>query len=546
MIGYNINKAKNDINKLQHQNSIDFQEIKKIYQIIDEVNNKIELKTNIDKCIVDKLNSDYQELVKVITDEEIALKLSNDINTVNSRVDNLISNVGTPSLEKDLELIDMRTNSTGQTYTTTGELIRVIDKTLKEIYTNVTTEIDTSETEFPISMTNNGFWNQSKLKVDTGNWPNFFYSEKIPVVEGETYKIVNFIGVDNLHPLMLALDKGTSSPYSLIYPSADKISGTVEFPEIIISIPSGVDTMVLNSKNYDSSVMKVYKLGRSIKYLNSFVDENTNKIKTLEDDNVTNISKISSNEFENVNIENKLSKLNDLLTVNFKPFTNTYFNISIDDSNSKLYDFYDLFTTNNNIPISTACIVSKLDKNTYSSISNKTITIRELNHLIEGSGGEVLAHYSGSLNDNSTNEEWEAITRDVKKALVEAGYNIRGIIRADSTAKGSIKGEYYCQKYFEFSDTLGKSKQFKLVDRKMLINLKTLDDAYTYIDTCCANKGFYGICIHGLRNDEPLATLDNLQQIINYMKSKNVIFTTFKDVYDNLCENKLQKLLNLL
>ena len=245
-------------------------------------------------------------------------------------------------------------------------------------------------------------------------------------------------------------------------------------------------------------------------------------------------------QFEIYNLKNRCTKY-DNFEFTWKKMNKSYFAITIDDSNEYLAGFYDV-AHSKNIPISTCCIHTRLNNKE----KNGNRTIREINNLIVADGGEILAHYSGSPNDNTSDEEWLTYTRDVKKALTKEGWKIRGLIRADSTQANSNKGEQMCKQYFDYSDSMGTSNQYKLGLRKFLIGINTLDEFKTWIDTCCQSTGFYVICVHGGRSDEPLATNTNMELIIDYIKSKaNTEFTTYSKMFDKFGYTTIEKKLNL-
>ena len=191
-----------------------------------------------------------------------------------------------------------------------------------------------------------------------------------------------------------------------------------------------------------------------------------------------------------------------------------------------------------NIPISTACVHARLNE----VERNGTRTIREVNNLIVADGGEVLAHYSGSPNENTSYEEWLTYTRDVKKILTNEGWVIRGLIRADSTQANTKKAESLCRQYYDYADSMGTSSHFNLGLRKFLIGVKTLDDFKVWVDKCCETPGFYPICVHGYRNDEPLATPEGIGQIIDYINSKSdTEFTTYSKIFDRFGYTTIEK-----
>lgn len=254
---------------------------------------------------------------------------------------------------------------------------------------------------------------------------------------------------------------------------------------------------------------------------NELINKNTNNINELE--------------FEISNLQNRCNKLERLDTFAWNDFDKSYFALVFDDGNTSLYDFYTL-AHNKGIPILSACPSSS-----FKNVKNN-VTMVSLLKNIELDGGEVLAHYFGSPTDESTDDEWIGYTRNQKKALQDVGLTVRGILRADRTQANSKKGEKYCKMYFDYADSMGTSPQYNLGTRKFLIGVKTLEEMKKWIDTCCAKPGFYPICIHGLRDDEPLATVDNVTAIIDYIQSKNnTEFTTYSKMFDIFGTTELEK-----
>jgi hypothetical protein len=299
-----------------------------------------------------------------------------------------------------------------------------------------------------------------------------------------------------------------------------------------IVVPKNVVKLCINSTNKNT-----INIDKKVPY--SSIDEFFEEKKT---EILPDTSKLETDlSFEIKNVYSRIlrnEKNNDFA---WKPFDKTYFAFVIDDCNSFLPIAYNVFHQAG-VPLSSATITSTLNKN-YNGMIVKDILCQ-----IEQEGGEILAHYSGSLTDDNTHEEWLKITREVKKTLEENGFKIRGAIRADSTANNTNKGEKYCRIYFDYADGLGKSTQYNL-KRKFFIGVKTMDEMKSYIDKCCQTPGFYPFCFHGNREDEPLATEENLTELINYIKSKgsNVAeLSTYRDVYDKFGTTTLEKRIALL
>ena len=90
------NKFQIDIDNLFKQNVNDLSSIKELYRKLEEIEKKITQIKYIDSNLVNKLKKEYEKLKKdyeslkcVILDENIQAKLANDIETINSHLDNI-------------------------------------------------------------------------------------------------------------------------------------------------------------------------------------------------------------------------------------------------------------------------------------------------------------------------------------------------------------------------------------------------------------------------------------------------------------------------
>ena len=83
------NKMQVDIENLIKQNVNDLSSIKELYRKLKEIEKKITQNKYIDSQLVNKLKKEYEKLKKIILDENIQGKLANDIETINSQLDNI-------------------------------------------------------------------------------------------------------------------------------------------------------------------------------------------------------------------------------------------------------------------------------------------------------------------------------------------------------------------------------------------------------------------------------------------------------------------------
>lgn len=86
---YDINSQQVDIENLFKQNANDLASIKELYKKLKELEEKITQIKYIDSKLADKLKNDYEKLKRIILDENIQVKLTNDINEVNSQLDTI-------------------------------------------------------------------------------------------------------------------------------------------------------------------------------------------------------------------------------------------------------------------------------------------------------------------------------------------------------------------------------------------------------------------------------------------------------------------------
>ena len=93
-MSYDINSQQVYIENLFKQNELDLCSIKELYRKLKDLEEKITQIKYIDNNLANKLKKDYESLKKVIIDENIQVKLTNDINDIKSRLENLENQVG--------------------------------------------------------------------------------------------------------------------------------------------------------------------------------------------------------------------------------------------------------------------------------------------------------------------------------------------------------------------------------------------------------------------------------------------------------------------
>ena len=82
------NKMQVDIENLIKQNVNDLSSIKELYRKLKEMEEKISQIKYIDSTLATKLKKDYEKLKKLILDENVQVKIKNDIESINSQMNN--------------------------------------------------------------------------------------------------------------------------------------------------------------------------------------------------------------------------------------------------------------------------------------------------------------------------------------------------------------------------------------------------------------------------------------------------------------------------
>ena len=119
MSDYNIDNAKNDIQNLQDQNSFDFQEIKRLDGLIKDYDKRVLESINFNNLINKKIESDYNNIKKIILDENVSATLDKKIddryNSNNSKIEvmqtNLIKQLDTKANKTTTENIQQQVNN---------------------------------------------------------------------------------------------------------------------------------------------------------------------------------------------------------------------------------------------------------------------------------------------------------------------------------------------------------------------------------------------------------------------------------------------------
>lgn len=220
-------------------------------------------------------------------------------------------------------------------------------------------------------------------------------------------------------------------------------------------------------------------------------------------------------------------------------FNKSYFVFVHDDSNAFIQDAYNAFNSEN-VPLSEATIFDRINN----VVGNKTI--REWLELIS-QNGEILMHYNYDLLETTSDDIWYEQIVAPKIALENMGFNIYGLILANSSDRNSAKGESFCRKYYTYADKVGTSLRYNL-GRTLMLNFNSLNEFKAEINAKANINGLHAYGFHSnLRADESWITPANLVNIIRYIKSKpNTVITTYNSVFNTVGISTQNKRLNAL
>ena len=135
------NKMQVDIDTLKKQNVNDLLSIKELYKRIEELGEKITQVKYIDNTLVKKIKKEYENFKKIILDENVQAKLSNDVKTINSQQLKLTNDVETINSQMNTNVNNL--NKKINEVATTGTTVEVIKNKITELAKNGTITYDT-------------------------------------------------------------------------------------------------------------------------------------------------------------------------------------------------------------------------------------------------------------------------------------------------------------------------------------------------------------------------------------------------------------------
>ena len=212
------NKMQVDIDNLIKQNVNDLLSIKELYRKLKEVEEKITQIKYIDNTLAKKLKKEYENLKKIILDENVQIKITNDIEkinleldnkvnksyieTINSQLDNKANQIDLEVERKrintfykltdgsttgDAELIDGRIGADGVIHTNIGDNIRSVGRKANEITYTLTGNAEETILDYSINVTSNN----KSLTITKELVPNTQYYFKFNEYSGQYLKNIS-------------------------------------------------------------------------------------------------------------------------------------------------------------------------------------------------------------------------------------------------------------------------------------------------------------------------------------------------------------------
>lgn len=425
-----------------------------------------------------------------------------------------------PSISVGAETVKT-TNTNFSKTVSSSNLLRV-----KSIYADngvdVTLNIDGS-----ISIIANGLASNKNVDINLENG--------ITLSNGSTYYIKNWFF-------------GVHSAFMAIRYNFALISQNTYFSNISASNTSVVSSTYTMTENYYFNMLRItlssggYYNFTLYPYLGS--DDVDTYIKGVSYDFKYNENK----DYESTNIKRAIidnQKKNDFRWADLDA---VYCTMTFDDCNADIDQLENLAETLN-IPLCFAAIPSKLGNTCSLGVK----TVKEVLEDAVANGGEVLSHWQAPLISSSIEDFYKEVYIGAKKTLENNGFEINGIITAGGTdylTQDFDLDTELARIYYLYADLTSYNNQ----SVKQYYNPRTFTDAgvatmKSYVDSIVANgKGWINFASHGFLNGVgvSMTSLSDFQELFEYMISKGVIFTTWKNLYDTFRSSELEERIKAL
>ena len=357
------------------------------------------------------------------------------------------------------------------------------------------------------------------------------YAE-VDCAEEKYYRITGY-NWNTMYPLFIFTD-GTNT-----------INNVYAYESNLTTSPT---TLIVKSPKYATKIYINGKLGYDINCLELETEPLSNKISELENSLINNISYIDENIMTKLQNE---SKKNPFV---FKSFDKPYVTFCFDDGYNDI-DYIAKIFDEFNYPLCLAVPPNRI----YSSVnglSDKGLGNIELDVMkhIESNGGEILCHSSNVITADNINNKNLLIETFIKnkKALTDAGLNIRGIILAGGAnyidGKHKLYGnilDKWVRANFDYSDLYGNTPEYYYPRSGM----NSISQVKGIIDEAINKNQWKILYTHQIKNanlSDGTSKETMLKTVLQYCKDNNVNVVTYSHIYDTFGSNELREKINAL
>ena len=262
------NKMQVDIDTLKKQNVNDLLSIKEIYSKLEELGDKITLIKYIDNTLVKKIKKEYENLNKIILDENIQVQLVNKIDKFNLKLTHVIETINSHNSQMDNKANKEEVNNVQQQVNNlvlgavgdgnNPEVIQargeheVLNDRLIYNEENLTIVCDREVNQFTpineiptlLNWSEIGHMCVSNGSIVSSEYAGSTRAIKLPLKGGCTYQIDKFYGNNYLY------DKNGENGREMLYHQPD----TIPYDPLIINVPKNVGYIGLNLTTSASSI----------------------------------------------------------------------------------------------------------------------------------------------------------------------------------------------------------------------------------------------------------------------------------------------------
>lgn len=373
-----------------------------------------------------------------------------------------------------------------------------------------------------------GYYSRTGFSPD-----NNFRNTSIEVKEGEMYKLSGYV-LGNTRLYVLA-DENKKYLNDLMFPlKTEFINPAQVYQDIEVVIPKGCKYLLYSTKvnNQSNSIKK----GEKTSVIGE-IEKNIEDVQSTTSD-ITNINKtlVVENELLKSRIKN-LQMSNDF---SWRKFDKIYVTFTFDDSNSDISDIEKLFARKG-VPVCFASIPSKLD-NTCTDGSK----VRDVLKRCETNGGEILSHWNSPLTSNSTDEDYHNVYIKSKIELVQAGFNVNGIITSGGSNYNTQNFEKcvdIARLYYDYGDRTAEPKSLNHIEQywnpRYFMNGDLTRCKTKINEVRIIGYGWVNFASHGSLDRD---TVELIESVIDYIKSfPDTQIVTWNYLYNNFKSTKLEK-----